>query len=308
MEHTYDTYSYQAQLDHQPEVKAFFHQPSFTWSYVVSDPATKQCAIIDSVLDFDLPSGTLSHESANAIADYVRETGLTVEWHLETHMHADHLSAATYLREQLGGKVAIGKHIAEVQDMYRDVFHVDAAELQEAQTAFDVLWEDFATFTVGSLSAFTFYAPGHTPADIVYGIGDALFVGDSLFMPDFGSARCDFPRGSAASMYDSVQKILALPEAMRMFMCHDYLPEGRTEYQYETTVGEQKANNIHLKEGTEKTDFIARREARDATLSLPIYMIPSLQVNVRAGRIPEEHDVPMLKWPVNSIFSMYPKD
>jgi glyoxylase-like metal-dependent hydrolase (beta-lactamase superfamily II) len=223
-------------------------------------------------------------------------------------MHADHLSAATYLREQLGGKVAIGKHIAEIQDMYQDVFHVDPAELQEAQTAFDVLWEDFETFTVGNLPAFTFYAPGHTPADIVYGIGDALFVGDSLFMPDFGSARCDFPRGSAASMYDSVQKILSLPEEMRMFMCHDYLPAGRSEYQYETTVAAQKAHNIHLKDGTVKEEFVARREARDKTLSLPVYMIPSLQVNVRAGRIPQLHDVPMLMLPVNSIFSQYAKD
>src|SRR6056297_2319470 len=308
MQPTYETYDYHTHLNHQPDVRAFFHQPSFTWSYVVSDPATKQCAIIDSVLDFDLPSGTLSHVSAHAIAEYVREHGLTVAWHLETHMHADHLSAATYLQEQLGGKVAIGKHITEVQQMYQDVFHVGAEELSEAQTAFDVLWDDFATFSIGTLPAFTFYAPGHTPADIVYGIGDALFVGDSLFMPDFGSARCDFPRGSAAAMYDSVQKILALPEAMRMFICHDYLPEGRSDYQYETTVGEQKAQNIHLKEGTPKEEFIARREARDKTLSLPVYMIPSLQVNVRAGRIPEEHGVPMLMLPVNSVFSNYTKD
>lgn len=305
---TYETYNYQSQLSQKPDVRAFFHQPSFTWSYVVSDPATKQCAIIDSVLDFDLPSGTLSYESAHAIADYVRESGFTVAWHLETHMHADHLSAATYLQKELGGKVAIGKHIAEVQDMYRDVFHVDAAELANAQAAFDVLWEDFDTFQVGELSAFTFYAPGHTPADIVYGIGDALFVGDSLFMPDFGSARCDFPRGSAARMYDSVQKILALPERMRMFMCHDYLPEGREEYRYETSVGEQKQKNIHLKEGTSKEDFVARREARDATLSLPVFMIPSLQVNVRAGQIPEEDGAPMLRLPVNSVFSTYAKE
>lgn len=308
MEQTYKNYDYQSQLTQQPEVKAFFHQPSFTWSYVVSDPVTKQCAIIDSVLDFDLTSGTLSHESANTIASYVREQGFTVQWHLETHMHADHFSAATYLREQLGGQVAIGKHIKEVQGMYQEVFHVDPAELQEAQTAFDVLWEDFATFSVGNIPAFTFYAPGHTPADVVYGVGDALFVGDSLFMPDFGSARCDFPRGSAATMYDSVQKILALPDEMRMFMCHDYLPEGRTEYQYETTVGEQRASNIHLKEGTDKETFVARREARDKTLSLPVYMIPALQVNVRAGRIPQVHDVPMLMLPVNSVFSNYAKD
>lgn len=308
MQYTFENYPYQTQLTHKPEVRAFFHQPSFTWSYVVSDPETKQCAIIDSVLDFDLSSGTLSYESANSIADYVRDAGLSVVWHLETHMHADHLSGATYLREELGGKVAIGKHITEVQDMYRDVFHVEATELQAAQASFDVLWDDFATFKVGNLPAFTFSAPGHTPADIVYGIGDALFVGDSLFMPDFGSARCDFPRGSAAAMYDSVQQILTLPEEMRMFMCHDYLPEGRSTYQYETTVGQQKTENIHLKKGTSKEDFVARREARDSTLSLPVYMIPSLQVNVRAGQIPTEHGVAMLKLPINSIFATYTKD
>lgn len=302
-------YDYHAQLQHKPVVKAFFHQPSFTFSYVVADPATKQCAIIDSVLDFDIPTGTVRHDSANAIADYVRAEGYTAQWHLETHMHADHLSAAAYLKSVLGGKVAIGNHIADVQAMYQEVFLVPEQELADARSAFDVLWKDFDTFMIGSIPAFTFYAPGHTPADIVYGIGDALFVGDSLFMPDFGSARCDFPRGSAALMYDSVQKIFALPESMRMFMCHDYLPEGgRTEYRYETTIAEQKQSNKHLKVGTDKDSFVAQRTARDATLSLPVYMIPSLQVNVRAGRIPTEHGVPMLRWPVNSIFSTYPKD
>lgn len=303
-----ETYNYEAQLVHKPEVKAFFHKPSFTWSYVVADPETKQCAIIDSVVDFDLPSGTLSYESADEIASYVEAEGLTVEWHLETHMHADHLSGATYLRKKLGGKVAIGNHITEIQGMYKDVFHVPADELEKAQGQFDVLWQDFDTFKVGNIPAFTFYAPGHTPADIVYGIGDALFVGDSLFMPDFGSARCDFPRGSAASMFDSIQKIFTLPDAMRMYMCHDYLPEGRTEYRYETSIAEQKEHNIHLKQGVEKNDFVTLREARDKTLSLPVYMIPSLQVNVRAGKMPEENGVPMLRLPVNSIFSKYAKD
>lgn len=307
---TEQTYDYHAQLGHRPVVKAFFHQLSFTWSYVVSDPATNLCAIIDSVLDFDLPSGTLSYESADAIAAYVKDEGLTVEWHLETHMHADHLSAAAYLKEKLGGKVAIGKHISEVQGMYKDVFHVSEEELQEAQAQFDVLWQDFDTFVIGSIPAFTFYTPGHTPADIVYGIGDALFVGDSLFMPDFGSARCDFPRGSATSLYDGVQKIYTLPDEMRMFMCHDYLPageEGRTDYRYETSVGEQKRSNIHLREGVSREEFVPLRESRDKTLSLPVYMIPSLQVNVRAGQIPQEHGTPMLRLPVNSIFSEYPK-
>ncbi|HEY0964286.1 MAG TPA: MBL fold metallo-hydrolase [Candidatus Paceibacterota bacterium] len=303
-----ESYDIQSHLKHAPHVKAFFHKPSFTWSYVVSDPMTNMCAIIDSVVDFDLPSGTLSYGSADAIAAYVHDEGLTVEWHLETHMHADHLSAATYLKGKLGGKVAIGNHISEIQNMYKDVFGVSEAELKEARAQFDVLWKDFETFAVGSLPAFTFYAPGHTPADIVYGIGDALFVGDSLFMPDFGSARCDFPRGNAASMFDSIQTIYTLPDEMKMFMCHDYLPEGRSEYRYETTVGEQKRSNIHLRQGVKKERFVELREARDKTLSLPVYMIPSLQVNVRAGQVPTIEGKPMLRLPVNSIFSKYAKE
>lgn len=308
---TEQTYDYQAQLGYRPEVKAFFHHPSFTWSYVVSDPATNECAIIDSALDFDLPSGTLSYESADAIVNYVKEAGLIVVWHLETHMHADHLSGAAYLKEKLGGKVAIGNHISEIQGMYKDVFHVSETELLEAQAQFDVLWQDFDTFMIGTIPVFTFHTPGHTPADIVYGIGDALFVGDSLFMPDFGSARCDFPCGSASSLYDGVQKIYTLPDEMRMFMCHDYLPAGeesRTDYRYETSVGEQKRSNIHLREGVLKEEFVPLRESRDKTLSLPVYMIPALQVNVRAGRIPEEYGTPMLRLPVNSIFSTYTKE
>lgn len=294
-------------LTHKPVVKAFFHAPTYTYSYVVADPETMRCAVIDSVLDYDLPTGKLSYESADAIIEYIRSEGYTLEWILETHMHADHLAAASYIKSVLGGKTAIGNHITDIQDMYQDVFAVSAEELAHAREKFDVLWQDEDSFTIGNIPAFTFYTPGHTPADIVYGIGDALFVGDSLFMPDFGSARCDFPRGSASSMYDSVQKILALPEEMRMFMCHDYLPEGRSEYQYETSVAEQKKHNIHLKEGSSKEEFVARREARDATLPLPKYMIPALQVNVRAGAIPIEHGVQMLKVPINSIFSEYPE-
>ena len=301
-------YKYLDQMVHKPKVKAFFHKPSFTFSYVVADPSTQKCAIIDSVLDFDLPSATLSHESAAEIIQYVEDEELTVEWHLETHMHADLLSAAAYLKEKLGGKVAIGNHISDVQGMYQDVFNVSETELTNARMQFDVLWSDFETFSIGSIPAFTFYTPGHTPADIVYGIGDALFVGDSLFMPDFGSARCDFPKGSASLMYDSVQSLYELPEEMRMFMCHDYLPEGRSEYQYETTLKEQKNSNKHLKVGVDKATFVEIREARDATLSLPVFMIPALQVNVRAGRFPEENGKSILKFPVNSIFSRYPKN
>ena len=306
-QHNRASYDVSSQLAHIPVVTPFFHEATYTYSYVVADPETKMCAIIDSVLDFDLPSGSLSHESADAIAAFITEEGLTVEWHLETHMHADHLSAAQYLKEKLGGKVAIGSHISDIQELYRDVFHVSDEELADARGRFDHLWDDFETFTIGSLPAFTFYAPGHTPADIVYGIGDALFVGDSLFMPDFGSARCDFPSGSAEAMYDSVQQILSLPDSMRMFMCHDYLPKnGRTKHQCETTVKAQREENIHLHTGVAKADFVATREKRDATLALPVLMIPSLQVNIRAGAVPLHNEVPMLQLPVNSVFSKYP--
>jgi glyoxylase-like metal-dependent hydrolase (beta-lactamase superfamily II) len=223
-------------------------------------------------------------------------------------MHADHLSAAAYCKRELGGKVAIGNRISTVQGMYQDVFKVSQIELDTAQSEFDVLWKDFDTFTIGELPVFTFATPGHTPADIVYGIGDALFAGDTLFMPDFGSARCDFPRGSALDMFASAQKIFSLPEEMRMFMCHDYLPAGgRTEHQHETTIAQQKQHNIHLRVGATKEAFVELREARDATLSLPKLMIPSLQVNVQAGKIPEVGGVPMMLLPVNSVFSHYSK-
>lgn len=306
---TEETYDYRAQLAHKPEVKAFFHAPTFTFSYVVVDPATKHCAVIDSVLDFDLPSGRLGYESVNEIIQYIRDNEYIVEWVLETHLHADHLSAATHVKKELGGKVAIGNHIADIQGMYQEVFRVSGQDLEEARGQFDVLWQDFDTFTLGSLPAFTFYTPGHTPADVIYGIGDAIFAGDTLFMPDFGTARCDFPRGSAHAMYASAQKIFTLPGEMRMFMCHDYLPAaGRTDYRYETTIGEQKQSNIHLQAGANEAAFVAMREARDATLPLPRLMIPSLQVNVRAGKIPEVQGTAMLQLPVNSVFSTYTKE
>lgn len=296
------------QMQYHPEVQPFFHEATNSFSYVVTDPATNMCAVVDSILDFDLPSGSIGYTFADAILDYIAEKKLTVEWILETHMHADHLSAAMYIKGKVGGKVAIGNHITDVQALYQDVFGVNEAELREAREAFDKLWADEDTFMLGSIPAFTIYTPGHTPADILYGIGDALFVGDSLFQPDFGSARCDFPSGDAASLYESVQIIYSFADDMRMFMCHDYLPEsGRSDYKAETTVGEQKAHNIHLREGVEKEDFVQKREARDATLSLPKLMIPSLQVNVRAGSIPEVDGKPMLQLPINSVFSQYPK-
>lgn len=297
------------QMQYHPDVQPFFHAATNTYSYVVSDPATKLCAVIDSVLDFDLPSGSISYTAADEIITYITEHALQVQWLLETHMHADHLSAAMYIKERLGGEVAIGNHISEVQGMYRDVFGVTDDELVLARNSFDRLWKDEDDFMLGEIPAFTFYAPGHTPADIVYGIGDALFVGDSLFQPDFGSARCDFPLGSAATMYDSVQRIYQLPEAMRMYVCHDYLPEhGRTQFRAETTIGEQKQQNIHLAATISKDNFVTVRESRDATLSLPTLMIPALQVNVRAGKLPMAAGIPMLQLPINSVFSHYAKD
>lgn len=304
----FSTETITAQIAQSPQVQSFFHEATHSFSYVVSDPETKQCAVIDSVLDFDLPSGTLEHTFADTLLAYIKEHDLTVEWVLETHMHADHLSAAMYIKEQAGGKVAIGNHITDVQEMYQDVFGVSADDLREARESYDRLWDDTETFMVGNIPAFTMYTPGHTPADIVYGIGDALFVGDSLFQPDFGSARCDFPNGSAAAMYDSVQKLYEFPEHMRLFVCHDYLPEtGRNTYQAETTLAEQKQTNIHLQVGVTKDAFVAKREARDAQLPLPKLMIPSLQVNVQAGKIPQIAGKPMMLLPLNSVFSKYPK-
>ncbi len=298
---------YDTNIKYTPLVKSFFHAPTFSYSYVVTDPQTNKAAVIDAVADFEMHTGTLSYESADAIIAYINENQLEIEWILETHMHADHISAASYIKKSVGGQIAIGKHITTIQNTYQDVFGIPAAELEAAKAGFDRLWEEEETFTLGAMPAFTFYAPGHTPADIVYGIGDALFVGDSLFMPDFGSARCDFPNGSSEKMFDSVQKILALPETMRMFMCHDYLPKGREVYECESSVGEQKKNNIHLRAGTRKEDFITLRDTRDATLPLPKLMIPSLQINVRAGEIPKESGIPILRLPINSVFSTYIK-
>ncbi|MHB1086291.1 MAG: MBL fold metallo-hydrolase [Minisyncoccota bacterium] len=300
---------YQNYLKYKPDVQGFFDPSTNTISYVVADPATNRCAIIDSVLDYNIFSGSLSSESADNIADHVRERGYEVEWILETHMHADHISAAAYLKDKLGGKVAIGNHISEIQKMYQEIFAVPETELKDAQAKFDRLWEDFETFTLGSIPAFTFYTPGHTPADVVYGIGNALFAGDTLFMPDFGTARCDFPGGNAASMYESAQKIFALPDDMRMFMCHDYLPKGgRNKIEYETTIGNQKLYNIHLRPDVSREEFVTKRETRDTTLPIPKLMIPSLQVNVRAGYIPEKNGKQTLYVPVNSVFSTYNKE
>ncbi len=294
----------QSYLSKKPDVQGFFDTRTNTISYVVADPETKKCAIIDSVMDFEPNGGAIFFDNADAIVSFVRANGYTVEWILETHVHADHLSAAPYLKEKLGGEMAIGKYIVDVQNIFGKVFN-EGTEFQRDGSQFDRLWNDGDTFALGSIPAFVMHTPGHTPADMVYVIGDTVFAGDTLFMPDFGTARCDFPGGSAGTLYNSVQKLFALPDSMRMFMCHDYLPEGRTEYQWETTVGEQKKNNVHLKEGTDPERFVQAREARDEKLAMPRLIIPSIQVNMRAGSLPKDAETgdPVLKTPINSVFA-----
>lgn len=295
---------YTKYLAKKPEVQGFFDSQTNTISYVVADPTTKHCAIIDSVMDFEPNSATLTFQSAQSIIDYINEKEYKVQWVLETHVHADHLSAAPYLKEKLGGKMAIGEQIVEVQNIFGKIFN-EGTEFERDGSQFDCLWKEGDTFLVGDITAFVMHVPGHTPADMAYIIGDAVFAGDTLFMPDFGTARCDFPGGSAEQMYASVQKLFKLPDSMRMFMCHDYLPAGRTEYVWETTVREQKKKNIHLKEGTDPERFKEMRSGRDATLSMPRLIIPSIQVNMRGGNLPkaEDNNTTYLKTPVNSIFA-----
>jgi len=294
---------YSTFLKHKPEVKAFFHDQTNTITYVVADPKARECVVIDSVLDYDQPSGTISHESADEVLHYIQGKGYKVAWILETHVHADHLTAAAYLRDTLGGKVAIGKHIQDVQTIFTKAFNDNDTACDGSQ--FDMLWNDGDTFTVGGLPAVVIHTPGHTPADVVYVIGDAAFAGDTMFMPDFGTARCDFPGGSAETLYASAHKLFALPESMRMFMCHDYLPDGRDTYTWETTIAEQKKGNIQLNENVEKEAFVEFRTSQDKGLGMPRLIIPSLQVNIRAGRLPnpEDNNVVYLKTPINSVFS-----
>ena len=285
-----------------PDVKAFFDTATNTVSYVVRDPEGTSCAIIDSVLDFDHAAGRTDTASADAIAAYVGEQGLTVQWILETHVHADHLSAAPYLQGKLGGKIGIGAQITVVQDVFGKGFN-EGTEFQRDGSQFDTLFAQGDSFHIGQLRADVLHTPGHTPACMTYVIGDAAFVGDTLFMPDFGTARCDFPGGSAADLYASIQSILALPDATRIFVGHDYKAPGRDDFAWETTVGAQKAQNVHLTQAEDAAAFTAMREARDATLGMPKLIIPSLQVNMRAGNMPEpdaDGDV-YLKVPVNKL-------
>lgn len=285
-----------------PDVNAFFDTDTFTVSYVVRDPNGTACAIIDSVLDFDHASGRTKTSSADEIIAYVREQGLTVEWILETHVHADHLSAAPYIQEQMGGKIGIGKNITVVQDVFGKVFN-EGTEFQRDGSQFDQLFQDGDSFHIGQLRGDVLHTPGHTPACLSYVIGDAAFVGDTLFMPDFGTARCDFPGGSSETLFQSIQKILALPDDTRVFVGHDYKAPGRDDYAWQTTVGEQKALNVHIGKGKTIEEFVEMRDARDATLGMPRLILPSLQVNMRAGQMPpqDEDGNVFLKIPINKI-------
>jgi len=285
----------------QPKVHAFFDTATNTVSYVVRDPSGTAAAIIDSVLDFDHASGRTDTASADQIVAHVREQGLDVQWILETHVHADHLSAAPYLQERLGGKIGIGNQITVVQDTFGKVFN-EGTEFQRDGSQFDALFGEGDSFHIGQMRGDVLHTPGHTPACLTYVIGDAAFVGDTLFMPDFGTARCDFPGGSAQMLYDSIQRILALPDDTRIFVCHDYKAPGRDEFAWETTVGAQKAANVHLA-GKTGADFVAMREARDSSLGMPKLIVPSLQINMRAGHLPppDANGDVMLKLPLNKL-------
>lgn len=284
------------------QIRSFFDEATFTVTHVLSDPATGKAAIIDSVLDFDPASGRTSTTSADAVIAYVREQGLEVEWLLETHAHADHLSAAPYLQEQLGGRLAIGRHILTVQNVFGKIFN-EGTRFARDGSQFDQLFDDGDRFAIGSIPAIALHVPGHTPADMAYVIGDAVFIGDTLFMPDYGSARADFPGGDAHVLYRSVRRLLSLPEASRLFLCHDYKAPGRDTYAWETTVAEQRCGNVHLHDGISEDDFVAMRKARDASLDMPRLILPSIQVNMRGGHFPEpeENGVSYLKLPLNGL-------
>ena len=291
---------YPVKMEVKPDVKAFFDEATNTISYVVKDPESSACAIIDSVMDFDQASGRISYEHADQIAHYIQSQELNVEWIIETHVHADHLSAAPYLQERLGGKIGIGADIKIVQETFGKVFN-EGTEFERDGSQFDALFQDGDTYQVGGLQGFVMHTPGHTPACTVHVFGNAAFVGDTIFMPDAGSARADFPGGDAGTLYDSIQRILSLPDGLRLFMCHDYGPNGR-EILWESTVADQKAHNIHVGGGKTKEDFVKFRTERDATLAVPQLILPSLQVNMRAGEMPTDPDgKPMLKLPVNGL-------
>jgi glyoxylase-like metal-dependent hydrolase (beta-lactamase superfamily II) len=283
-----------------PEITAFFDEDTFTVTYIVADPDTKQCAVIDSVLDYDANMGRTRTDSADKVITHIKEQGLTLVWLLETHVHADHLSGAPYIQQQLGGKITIGDQITQVQDIFGNLFNAEEAFSRNG-SQFDHLLAANEELKVGNLSMTALHTPGHTPACMSFLVGDACFVGDTLFMPDYGTARCDFPGGDATTLYESMEKILSLPDATRLFMCHDYAPGGR-EYHWESTVAESKATNIHLA-GKTKAEFIDMRTTRDAQLSAPRLLLPSVQVNMRAGHMPpaEDNGIAYIKIPLNQI-------
>jgi glyoxylase-like metal-dependent hydrolase (beta-lactamase superfamily II) len=286
-------------MTQQPSIKAFFDEPTNTISYLVADPATRKAIVIDPVLDYDHKAGSVDVRSVDSILQAASAGGLTVEWVLETHAHADHLSGAPYIKSKTGARIGIGEHIKDVQRIFRPVFN--ATDLKTDGSDFDHLFVDGEKLAVGDMQIEVIHTPGHTPADVSYKIGDAIFVGDTLFMPDYGTARADFPGGDAAQLYRSIQKLLALPDATRLFMCHDYKAPGRDSYAWETTVRAQREGNVHLKNGVTEAQFVAMRTGRDATLSAPTLLLPSIQVNIRAGRFPkaEQNGVSYLVIPVH---------
>jgi glyoxylase-like metal-dependent hydrolase (beta-lactamase superfamily II) len=285
-----------------PQIRAFFDEATFTVTYVVHDPETRRAAVIDSVLDYDPASGRTSAASADAVIAHVAAAGLTVDWHLETHAHADHLSAAPYLQARLGGQLAIGERITAVQQTFGKLFNA-GSDFARDGSDFDRLWRDGDQFAIGNLAVTVLHVPGHTPACVAYVIGDSVFVGDTMFMPDYGTARADFPGGDARTLFRSLRRLLELPPETRLFMCHDYLPAGRDRYVWETTVAEQRRANIHAHEGIDEDQFVTMREARDAKLPMPRLILPSVQVNMRAGHLPpaEDNGMTYLKIPVNAL-------
>jgi len=286
----------------RPEIASFFDPVTFTVTYVVRDPSTREAAIIDSVLDFDPNSGRTATASADAVIEYVNSHNLKVIWLLETHAHADHFSAAPYLQERLGGTIAIGEHITAVQAVFGKLFNA-GPEFAHDGSQFDMLFKDGDTFSIGALPVTVLHVPGHTPACIAYIVGEAVFVGDTMFMPDYGTARADFPGGNARTLFRSLRRTLSLPHETRLFMCHDYLPKGRSEYVWETTVAAEREGNVHAHDGVTEDEFVAMREARDATLDMPRLILPSVQVNMRAGHLPppDDNGVIYLKLPVNAV-------
>jgi glyoxylase-like metal-dependent hydrolase (beta-lactamase superfamily II) len=287
----------------KPLVTSFFHEPTFTATHVVADPRSRRVAVVDSVLDFDEKAGRTSTKAADEIVAFVEREGLTVDWLLETHAHADHLSAAPYLQEKLGGKLAIGQGITVVQDVFGKVFN-EGTQFRRDGSQFDRLFADGDSFSVGDIAGVALHVPGHTPADMAFVIGDCAFVGDTMFMPDYGSARADFPGGDASQLYRSIRRLMRLPDETRVFLCHDYkaLP-NRTHFAWETTIGAERTGNVHVHEGVTEEAFVAMRTARDATLDMPNLLLPSVQVNMRAGHLPEaeENGVRYLKLPLNAL-------